>query len=166
MYYALNSCLDSCLYLCKVLWGRCVAELKALCLNKTNFGCSLAGKSAVKPRSAAKFMASSTVTSGAQPVGGKRPASDFWTESVHIHTHILWSGKVWRSLSCHWPETTDHTAVCVATSVGSVAWKPILVLCWRFREPHAPSELCTVYVCQVFYFSVFCGDVFLHIVLF
>lgn len=39
-----------------------------------------AGKSAVKPKSAVRCMASSTGTSGARPAGGKKPASASWTE--------------------------------------------------------------------------------------
>lgn len=42
--------------------------------------CCLSGKPVERPRSAVKCMASSTGTSGAQPAGGRRPASASWTE--------------------------------------------------------------------------------------
>lgn len=52
-----------------------------------------------KRRSAAKFMASSTETSGAQPAGGKKHARDFWTEKdVSVFTPLS-GGKSQRALS-------------------------------------------------------------------
>lgn len=49
----------------------------------------VAEKSVVKPKSAAKYMALNIGTSGALPVAGKKPASDFWTEYMPLRMNIL-----------------------------------------------------------------------------
>lgn len=63
-----------------------------------------------KPRSAAKFMASSTETSGAQPAGGKKHARDFWTEKDVFAFTPLSGGKAQRSLSLSLAVTQEQNS--------------------------------------------------------